>query len=201
MVLKKFSNKVILKELCLRNFSNTFFKNYLNNKFKSKVYFPLNNYNCLNFFGESFFFFSFFFYSFFCNNFNLKFCFSKKIFIKRRKKKIKRQLKGFYIFLNSNETFNLLEKCVYFYSLSCFNFLNFKNLFKLDNNIQNLNLSVESIYFFDQYFNNLFKVFNLSKDYFFSFFFFKGFCNLSFFFFLRSLGFSLTFSKINLIFN
>lgn len=195
MILKKFSSKYVLKELCLRNLSGIHYRNYLSSKFNIKVFFPINNYKSLDFFGESFLFFSLFFYSFLLNNFNLKFSFSKKVFIKRRKKQITRQLQGFYIFLSNSfiSFFYLFEFFIYFFSPFFYFFFPYKEgVFNrhsniLCSNVKNLNFVLSVSFFFEYFFNYLFRFFILSDNIFFSFFFFKGFNELSFFFFFYDL--------------
>lgn len=99
MSLNKYSSSIILKELSLRNFEDQKilfldFPKFL----ELKIFFPINNFNIFKTFGLSSLIYSYFFCSFFFGTFNLKLSFSKKVFIKRRKKKIKRYLNGFFFF-------------------------------------------------------------------------------------------------------
>lgn len=203
MILHKYSNSIALKELSLRSLNNS--QNLdldFINKVDVKFFFSLNNYSGLKNFNSSFFIFSYLFTSIFLNTFKLKLSFSKKVFIKRRKKQIKRQVNGFVFSLkNTNDFYFYFQNILYNYSILPLYTNSFKNLPKkvLIDNHSILNLNINSIIFFNNYYNNLLHHFQLSNNFFISFFFRSSMTDLVLYFFLRSLGFNFEFKKINKI--
>lgn len=200
MLLSKYSNSVVLKELSLRNLNNfsNLDLNFIDNV-NVKIFLSLNNYNSLKNFNSSLFIFSYFFSSLLFNNFRLKLSFSKKIFIKRRKKKIKRQVNGFIFFLENNKNFySFFEGILYNHSILPLYVNSYKNTVKKSLISDSLNLNINSLVFFNNYFNSLLYFYQLSNNFFISFFYKNNLSNnLFLYFFLRSLGFNLEFKKIN----
>jgi hypothetical protein len=203
MILHKYSNSITLKELSLRNLNNS--QNLdldFINKVDVKFFFSLNNYSGLKNFNSSFFIFSYLFTSIFLNTFKLKLSFSKKVFIKRRKKQIKRQVNGFiFILKDTNDFYSCFQNILYNYSILPLYISSFKNLpkKKIIDDSSILNLNVNSIVFFNNYFNNLLYYFQLSNNFFISFFYKSSITDLILYFFLRSLGFNFEFKKIKKI--
>jgi hypothetical protein len=203
MVLNKYIHNIILKELCLRNFdkNNILFLN-LPQTLKLKIFFPINNYLVFKTQMATSLVYSYFFYFFISNNFNLKFSFSKKIFVKRRKTKIKRHLNGFFFSLdnytNNFCNFNYyLQYLLYSYSNIFLNSILFKSNLNRSVPTNYLNIFIDINFFFFNYYNNLLVNFKLSNGFFISFSSDILYSNIYLFFFLRSLGFLFSFKKLS----